>query len=299
MNVLMISPGYPEEMIHFTRGLAEAGAQVIGVGDQHEGAMDPVARKSLAAYLRVETLWDEDALAAELKNKLRDVRIDRIECLWEPGMLVAARLREELGVPGMTVAQTIPFRDKEKMKQALDAAGIRTPKHYRAGTAAAVREAASRVGYPAIVKPIAGAGSADTYRVDDAAALEEVLPKLRHVEEVSVEEFIDGEEFTFDTICADEEILYWNISWYRPRPLIGRTVQWISPQTVIHRLVATAGGPTAAADDVAESVTPGVTKVRSFASFTAARNGMRLNRFIATTSHPEVCAIVSIRKARE
>ncbi len=36
----------------------------------------------------------------------------------------------------------------------------------------------------------------------------------------------------------------------------------ISPQTVIHRLVATAGGPTAAQDDVAESVTPGVTKVR-------------------------------------
>jgi len=235
MNVLMISPGYPEEMIHFTRGLAEVGAQVIGVGDQPEGALDPVARKSLAAYVQVGSLWDEDALAADLKGKLRGVRLDRIECLWEPGMLVAARLREELGVAGMTVAQTVPFRDKEKMKQALDAAGIRTPRHYRAGTAAAVREAAMRIGFPVIVKPIAGAGSADTYRIDDAAALEEVLPKLRHVEEVSVEEFIDGEEFTFDTICADEEILYWNISWYRPRPLIGRTVQWISPQTVTLR----------------------------------------------------------------
>lgn len=96
MNVLMISPGYPEEMIHFTRGLAEVGAQVIGVGDQHEGGMDPVARKSLAAYVRVDTLWDEEALAAELKRKLRGVKLDRIECLWEPGMLVAARLREEL-----------------------------------------------------------------------------------------------------------------------------------------------------------------------------------------------------------
>src|SRR5438128_2118404 len=71
MNVLMISPGYPEEMIHFTRGLAEVGAQVIGVGDQHEGALDPVARRSLAAYLRVDSLWDEDALAADLRTKLR------------------------------------------------------------------------------------------------------------------------------------------------------------------------------------------------------------------------------------
>ena len=27
----------------------------------------------------------------------------------------------------MTVEQTVPFRDKERMKQVLDAAGIRTP----------------------------------------------------------------------------------------------------------------------------------------------------------------------------
>ena len=42
---------------------------------------------------------------------------------------------------------------------------------------------------------------------------------MRHVPEVSVEEFIDGEEFTFDTICAGGEILFENVMWYRPRPL--------------------------------------------------------------------------------
>ena len=85
-------------------------------------------------------------------------------------MVLAARIREALGIPGMTVEQTIPFRDKERMKQVLDAAGIRTPHHYRCTTATEVREAAERIGYPIIVKPIAGAGSADTYRVDSAAA---------------------------------------------------------------------------------------------------------------------------------
>ena len=49
-------------------------------------------------------------------------------------MLLAARLREELGLPGLTVAQTVPFRDKERMKQLLDAAGIRTPRHESSGT---------------------------------------------------------------------------------------------------------------------------------------------------------------------
>jgi hypothetical protein len=97
------------------------------------------------------------------------------------------------------------------------------------------REAAERIGWPLILKPIAGAGSADTYRVNDAAELEATLPRLKHVPEISVEEFIDGEEFTFDTICADGKILYHNVSWYRPRPLIARTVEWISPQTVCLR----------------------------------------------------------------
>src|SRR5262245_59951217 len=235
MNVLMISPGYPAEMPFFTRGLARAGARVLGVGDQPEGALDPMARASLSAYIQVSSLWDEPMLIAEVRRRAAGMSIDRVECLWEPGMIPAAALREALGVPGMTVEETIPFRDKERMKLALDAAGIRTPRHARAGTVSSVREAAKKIGFPLIIKPIAGAGSADTHRVDGDAALEAILPALRHVEEVSVEEFIDGEEFTFDTICAGGEVLFWNISWYRPRPLIGRTVEWISPQTVTLR----------------------------------------------------------------
>jgi len=33
MNVLLLSPGYPADMPEFTRGLAETGARVFGVGD--------------------------------------------------------------------------------------------------------------------------------------------------------------------------------------------------------------------------------------------------------------------------
>jgi formate-dependent phosphoribosylglycinamide formyltransferase (GAR transformylase) len=121
------------------------------------------------------------------------------------------------------------------MKLALDRAGIRTPHHARAASADEVRAAAERIGYPLIIKPIAGAGSADTYRVDDRAELERAIARTQHVPEVSVEEFIEGEEYTFDTICADGQILYFNMAWYRPKPLLARTVQWISPQTVTLR----------------------------------------------------------------
>ena len=150
-------------------------------------------------------------------------------------MLLAARIREVFGLPGMTVEETLPFRDKEIMKRVLDAAGVRTPHHFAATTVAGVWEAAERIGYPIIVKPISGAGSADTYRVDSAAQLAEVLPILRHVPEVSVEEFVDGEELTFDTVCANGELLFESVMWYRPRPLQNRLHEWISPVSIVLR----------------------------------------------------------------
>lgn len=230
-TVVMLSPAYPAEMAYFTRGLATVGARVIGVGDQPPGALPEAARNALAHYEHVN-LADESAVLRALQGLAHHVSIDQIECLWEPYMILAAHLREAFGLPGMSVEETIPFRDKERMKQVLDAAGIRTPWHMSTRTVAGVWEAAEKIGYPLIVKPIAGAGSADTYRVDSAAQLNDVLPLLRHVPEISVEEFVDAEEFTFDTICADGDILFEHVLWYRPRPLQMRMHEWVSPVSI-------------------------------------------------------------------
>jgi hypothetical protein len=233
-NVVMISPGFPLEMAYFTRALAEVGATVIGVGDQPVDVLPGEAKAALAHYEHV-SLADEGAVLAGLQGLSRHARIDQVECLWEPYMVLAARIRETLGLPGMTVAQTLPFRDKELMKQVLDAAGIRTPRHASTSTIAGIYAAVERIGYPLIIKPIAGAGSADTYRVDSLAELETVLPMIAHVEVVSVEEFIEAEEFTYDTVCGAGDILHENVSWYRPRPLQARSHEWISPQTMVLR----------------------------------------------------------------
>ena len=235
MNILLLSPGYPADMPEFTRGLAESGARVFGVGDTPADSLPPMVRRSLTQYIPVRSLWDEAAVIAALRERLRGHNLERIECLWEPGILLAARLREAFGVAGLNTEQAQRFRDKELMKQALDAAAIRTPRHVAAQSVSAVWEAAEYIGFPIILKPIDGAGSADTYRVNDADELRAVLPRLRHVQSVSVEEFVEGEEYTFDTITVNGRIAYYNIAWYRPRPLIARSNEWISPQVIALR----------------------------------------------------------------
>ncbi|MEO8216565.1 MAG: ATP-grasp domain-containing protein [Acidobacteriota bacterium] len=235
MNVLMISPSYPTEMSFFTRALAQAGATVIGVGDRPVTELSSMAREHLSHYIQVTFLGEPEQTIREILSSNDIAGIERIECLWEPCLLIAASLREALRLPGMTFAETIPFRDKDEMKRRVAEAGIRTPRHMRGSSVDDCLRAADYFGFPLVLKPISGAGSVDTYRVDDYDELGRTIEKMRHVPEMNIEEFIEGEEYTFDTICIDGEIVFESIAWYRPRPLVDRMVEWVSPQTIILR----------------------------------------------------------------
>ena len=235
MNVLMIAPGYPGEMPYFCRGLAHHGARVYGLSDVPENELPNLTRQHLAGYLRVPNLTDEDAVVRAVVAGVGGHKIERVVCLWEPGVVLAAKLREALGAPGMGVTQAQTFRNKDLMKQKVTAAGIRTARHASATTVAQVKEAAQEIGFPIIVKPIAGAGSMDTVKAASADELDRALAQVRSYDEVNVEEFIEGEEYTYDTICIDGRIVYENVCYYRPNPLIARSTEWISPQTIALR----------------------------------------------------------------
>jgi len=222
-------------MPHFVRGLAEVGAEIYALGDQPEALLPETVRSCLSDYLRVRSLWDEESVVEEVRRWLDGREPERVECLWEPAMILAARLREAMGAAGLSVERTVPLRHKERMKQVLDTAGIRTPRHAAACGEREIRAAAERIGLPLIVKPIAGAGSADTHRVEDHEDLARAVSATRHLKEVSVEEFVDGEEYTFDTISIAGRPAYFNVAWYRPRPLVARSNEWISPQVVALR----------------------------------------------------------------
>ena len=239
MNVLFIAPGYPDEMPLFVRGLARRGARVFGLGDVPESQLPEMTRHHLSGYVQADIRDEPGAVAAVQRAAAGRVAFDRVVCLWEPGVILAARLREALGVPGMGVAQALLYRDKDLMKKAVAAAGVRVPFHRRAATAQEVWAAVEEFGYPAIVKPIDGAGSMDTFRVDSAGELERAITRLGHVATVNVEEFIDAEEFTYDTICSGGRVLYEHVGYYRPRPLVARTEEWISPQTLSLRDIDT------------------------------------------------------------
>lgn len=229
MNVVFLSPAYPPEMQQFTRGLHEVGVSVFGVGDTPRGALPPALRARLTDYLQVPAIMDEADVTARIDAWLRGRSIDRVETNWEPLTLLAARLRERYGLPGLRYDTVLGFRDKVLMRQRVEAAGLRIPKTRRVRTPQEARAAAAEIGFPLIIKPVAGAGSADTWRVDDAATLESVLARTSHVAEASVEEFITGDEYTYETICIDGVPVIESVTLYLPNVLDARKNEWISP----------------------------------------------------------------------
>lgn len=237
MDVLFLSPNYPPEMQQFTRGLGQAGARVHGVGDTPVHELTPAFRRHLTSYLHVPAMGDLADVRDRVLSWLRGRRPDRVETLWEPMMLLAARLREDFDLPGMRTDTVRGFRDKPLMRERIAAAGLRIPKTVRMSTLAEARAAIREVGFPAILKPVDGAGGADTHRTNDMVSFEAALASMRHVPEATVEEFIEGEEFTYETLCVEGRILYESVCAYSPAVLLARRNEWISP--IIHALRST------------------------------------------------------------
>ncbi|AKV04082.1 Carbamoylphosphate synthase large subunit protein [Labilithrix luteola] len=235
MRVVFLQPAYPPEMIEYTRGLKEVGAQVFGVGDTPREALPAKVRPYLDDYLQVPRILDEDDVMDRVSAWMRGKTIDRVLANWEPLVILAARLRERWGVPGMSVDTVRGFRDKQLMKERVQAAGLRVPRSRRVTTESETRAAAEEIGYPLILKPIAGAGSADTYKVTSKSELDAILPKMRGVPEASCEEYIEGEEFTYDTVCIDGKPAYENVAAYLPKPIEMRSIEWISPVIITVR----------------------------------------------------------------
>ncbi len=79
---------------------------------------------------------------------------------------MAARLCAALGYPGNTVEAVAKARNKDLTRQALKEAGIPTPGHMLISSPDQLEEAASIVGFPAVLKPVGGSESIGVVRVD-------------------------------------------------------------------------------------------------------------------------------------
>ncbi len=234
MNVVFVEPFFPPNQREFVRALAEAGANVIGIGEYPADTLDEQLKSWMTHYHQVPTVIDVDVMTDTVRWIQDKVWVDRLETTIEAHTMPTAQVRENCTIPGTSVRTAWLCRDKPSMKETLREAGVPTAASTAANTAAEVYGFADAVGYPLILKPRSGAGALDTTRADNRAELEAALGSFggQGVASIAVEEFVEGHEGFYDTLSIDGHPALDFVSHYYPNVLEAMRSRWISPQFV-------------------------------------------------------------------
>ncbi|MBK7876889.1 MAG: ATP-grasp domain-containing protein [Planctomycetes bacterium] len=231
-NVVFAVPFAMDASLRFVRAAAALPGVRLAVVTQEPAERFPEdLRAKLVGHYRVRDAMQADELVAGARHLAGVLggRIDRFIGILEPLQVPLAEARERLGLPGASVEVAKNFRDKARMKTILRANGLPCAKHQLATDAAQAVQFAERVGYPLVVKPPAGAGARNTSRVNSRAELDAALRSMPPHRDAPVlfEEFIQGEEYSFDSVTLGGRHVFHSISSYSPAPLDVLQNPWI------------------------------------------------------------------------
>ena len=101
MNVIFVEPAFPRNQRQFVRALAETGNRVIGIGERPLDWLDDELKGWLGAYEKIGSVTNEAELEAAVRRAQAREWIDRLEATVEAHVLVAAKVREKTGIPGL------------------------------------------------------------------------------------------------------------------------------------------------------------------------------------------------------
>src|SRR5204862_1609746 len=109
--------------------------------------------------------------------------------------------------------------------------------HKLAVSAADAVQFSERVGFPLVVKPPAGAGAKSTFRLDDAADLSAWLDTVPPTPDrpAQMEEFLTGDEGSYDSVMVDGRLVWDSVSLYLPTPLEVLRNPWIQWRVLLPR----------------------------------------------------------------
>lgn len=241
MHVVFVAPFLMDTTLRFVKGAtALPGAKLTLISQQPALAVPQDIRDALAAHRQVEDALDAEQLSQAVEELIpRFGKPHRILGALEQLQVPLAEVRQRLGVYGMTVEAAHNFRDKSRMKRVFESAGVPCAKHALIRDAAEAAKFVEAVGFPVVVKPPAGAGARNTFRLESAEQLREYLQAFqpRPDDPTLFEQFLTGREHSFDSICIRGELVWYSISKYYPTPLEVVENPWIQWCVVLPREV--------------------------------------------------------------
>ena len=244
-HAIFAAPFFMDATTRFIAGAAQLeNVDVTVISQDPADRLPDGVRQRLAGHWRVDDALDPRQIvqAAEALQQ-RHGPASRLLAALEQLQVPLAVARQQLGIPGLSVAAAQNFRDKARMKTVLHEAGVPCARHALIVDHAEAEAFASTVGFPLVVKPPAGAGGKGTFRLDDGSALANYLQRypLRADNPTLFEEFVRGTEFSFDSVMINGKPVWHSISRYMPSPLEVLENSWIQWCVMLPRDISEPG----------------------------------------------------------
>jgi formate-dependent phosphoribosylglycinamide formyltransferase (GAR transformylase) len=230
-DVTFVAPFLAETTLRFVAAVARLdGVRASLVSQDPVDRVPEPLRRELSDFVQVSDAVDADVLQrAVAALRRRNQRVEVLLGTFEELQVPLAQVRERHGIAGMLPEAAENFRDKSRMKDVLRAHGLPCARSVLARAPADLTDFVAQVGFPVIVKPPAGSGSRGTFRIggdEDLASLLRQLPPSPE-RPTLVEEFIAGEEHSFDSITIGGETVWHSINHYFPSALEVLREPWI------------------------------------------------------------------------
>ena len=201
----------------------------VAVGSEETQVL---AHLNPGGHLQVD-FHDLEGATDQIVEFAQEYPLDAIVSTDDDGVVLAAMASDALGLSHSPVLAVRAARDKYQTRQALTAAGMRTPEYQRFSVDDDPGEVAQRVSYPCVVKPLALAASRGVMRADNpeqfVIAFERLVSILRGIDhgdgtpvghQILVEDFIPGAEVAVEGMLIGGELLVLAI-FDKPDPLDG------------------------------------------------------------------------------
>ncbi|HUR30797.1 MAG TPA: ATP-grasp domain-containing protein [Saprospiraceae bacterium] len=238
-SVVYVTPNFTANAVRFIEALASFYDIRITIISQEPAHLLPLWQQSRITISRqIPDVFNSANLISVL-SELQSQRgkFHRILGATEQLQVPLAEVREALSIEGMDAATAHNFRDKSIMKTLFEKSGIPCAKH---ATAYRVDEAlgfAKKCPYPFVMKPLAGAGSQTTFRINNEAELRSAFAQIgdnaKHG--MILEEFMEGDEYSLDTYSLNGKIVRQTINQYYPNPLQVMMHPWIQWRVMLRK----------------------------------------------------------------
>jgi len=230
-RVVFVAPFFRTATLRFINSVAkQPGIQFGLISSDPIGCTPESLRARVANHAQVGNCLDAGQLAIAARQLMSEMgAIDVLFGALEELQVPIARVRGYLGIQGLNGQAALNFRDKSRMKSVLRENGVPCAQHCLVTQPQEAMDFVNKVGFPMVVKPPDGAGARGTFQINTTDELQDYLAAYAPSPNrpTLFEEFIQGEEYSFEAISICGQVVWHSLTRYHPSPLEVLKNPWI------------------------------------------------------------------------